>query len=195
MPGMENLRTRLSVVRLCVSISHLSGLGARMSDCFLCCSIKTWLRLVLFSIVLVKSLRRIWSGWSGIHFTLSPCVRSSAFLRESRGFTPAVVCMVAMGVLFIAPSMVLKPIFCTWSSLFVWVLAAVAHALAPYPSVDRTDPVYTVFRMRIFWSNTHYSIIYHNTLLVILQTHHYWVINSCGLSCKVEVVWDWHWLK
>ena len=28
------------------------------------------------------------------------------------------------------------------------VLADVAHALAPYSSADRTDSVYTVFRMR-----------------------------------------------
>ena len=30
----------------------------------------------------------------------------------------------------------------------MWVLAAVAQALAPYSSVGRTVPVYTVFRMR-----------------------------------------------
>ena len=30
----------------------------------------------------------------------------------------------------------------------MWVLADVAHALAPYSSVGRTVPVYTVFRMR-----------------------------------------------
>ena len=53
-----------------------------------------------------------------------------------------------MGVFFIAPSVVLRPMFCTWSSLFVWVLAAVAHALARYLSVGRTVPVYTVFSMR-----------------------------------------------
>ena len=61
------------------------------------------------------------------------------------GSTPAVLCMVAMGVLFIAPSMVLKPIFCTWSSLFVWVLAAVAHTPPQDSSVGRTVPVYTDF--------------------------------------------------
>ena len=64
------------------------------------------------------------------------------------GSTPAVFCMVDMGLLFIAPGVVLRPMFCTWSSLFVWVLAAVAHALAPYSSVGRTVPVFTVFRMR-----------------------------------------------
>ena len=81
-------------------------------------------------------------------FTFSPCVRSLAFLRESIGSTPAVFCMVAMGLLFIASSVVLRPMFGTWSSLFVWVLAAVAHVLALYSSVGRTVPVYTVFRMR-----------------------------------------------
>ena len=147
---MENLTSalRASGVRLCVSILHSSGLGARMTDCFLCCSFKTRFRLVLFSLFLVKSWRRLCSGWSGILFTFSPCVRSLASLRESRGSTPAVLCMVAMCVLFIAPSVVLRPMFCTWSSLFVWVLAAEAHALAPYSSVGRTLPVYTVFRMR-----------------------------------------------
>ena len=66
----------------------------------------------------------------------------------SRGSSPAVVCMVAMGVLFMAPSVDLRPMFCTWSSLFVWVLAAVAHALAPYSSIGRTVPVYPVVSMR-----------------------------------------------
>ena len=80
--------------------------------------------------------------------TFSPCVRSLAFLRESRSSTPAVFCMVAMGGLFIAPSMVVRPMFCTWSSLFVLVLADVAHVLAPYSSVARTVQVYTVFRIR-----------------------------------------------
>ena len=93
------------------------------------------------------SLTLLYLLW-GILFTFSPCVRSLTFLRESRGSTPAVFYMVAMGVLFIAPSVVLRPMFCTWSSLFVWVLAAVAHALAPYSSVGRTVPVYTVFRIR-----------------------------------------------
>ena len=83
------------------------------------------------------SLTLLYLLW-GILFTFSPCVRSLTFLRESRGSTPAVFYMVAMGVLFIAPSVVLRPMFCTWSSLFVWVLAAVAHALAPYSSVGRT---------------------------------------------------------
>ena len=92
---------RTNGVRLCVSISHYSGLGARMSECFLCCYFKTWLRLVLFSLILVKSWRRLCNGWSGIFFTFSPCVRSLSFLRESIGSTPAVFCMVAMGVLFI----------------------------------------------------------------------------------------------
>ena len=50
--------------------------------------------------------------------------------------------MVAMGVLFMAPSMDLRSMF--WSSLFVRVMAAVAHALALYS----TFPVYTVFRIR-----------------------------------------------
>ena len=119
-----------------------------MSDCFLCCSFKTWLRFVVFSLFLVSYWRRLCSVWSGVLFTFSPCVRSLAFLRESRGSTPAVFCMVAMGLLFIAPSVVLRPILCTCSSLFVWVLATVAQALAPYSSVGRTVPVYTVFRMR-----------------------------------------------
>ena len=150
MPGMENMTSalRTSGVRLCVNISHSSGLGARISDCFLCCSFKTWLKLVLFSLFFVKSWRCLCSGWSGILFNFYPCVRSSAFPRESRGSTPAVFCMVAMGVLFISPSMVLRPMFCTWSSLFVWVLAAVAHALAPYSSIGRTVPVYPVVSMR-----------------------------------------------
>ena len=59
------------------------------------------------------------------------------------GSTPAVFCMVDMGLLFIAPGVVLRPMFCTWSSLFLWVLAAVAHALAPYSSVGHIVPVYT----------------------------------------------------
>jgi len=116
MPGMESLTSalRTSGVRLCVSISHSSGLGASMSNYFLCCSFKTWLRPVLFSLFLVKSWRRLCSGWSVILFTFSPCVRSLAFLRESRGSTAAVTCMLAMGVLFIVPSVVLRPIFCTF---------------------------------------------------------------------------------
>ena len=80
MPGMENLTSalRTSGVRLCVSISHSSGLGARMSDCFLCCSFKTWLRPILFSLFLVKSWRRLCSGWSGIFFHLfSVCEKLS----------------------------------------------------------------------------------------------------------------------
>ena len=119
-----------------------------MSDCFLCCSLKTWLRLVLFSLFLVKSWRRLCSGLFDILFTFYLYVRSLAFLRDSRDSTPAVFCMVAIDVLFIAPSVVLRPVFCTWSSLFVWVLAAIAHARAPHSSVGRTVPVYTVFRMR-----------------------------------------------
>ena len=74
-----------------------------MSDCFLCCSFKAWLRLILFSLFLVKSWRRLCSGWYGILFTFSPYVSSLAFLRESKGSTAAVFCMVAMGLLFIAP--------------------------------------------------------------------------------------------
>ena len=93
------------------------------------------------------SLTLLYLLW-GILFTFSPCVRSLTFLRESRGSTPAVFYMVAMGVLFIAPGVVLRPMFCTWSSLFVWVLAAVAQALAVYSSVGRTVQVYTVFRIR-----------------------------------------------
>ena len=88
-------------------------------------------------------------GLAGILFSFSPCVRSLAFLRESRSSTSAVFCMVDMGLLFIAPGVVLRPMFCTWSSLFVWVLAAVAQALAVYSSVGRTVQVYTVFRMRV----------------------------------------------
>ena len=53
--------------------------------------------------------------------------------------------MVAMGVLFIAQSMDLRPMICTlFSVLFVWVLTAVVHTLAPYSSVGVTVPVYTV---------------------------------------------------
>ena len=43
-----------------------------------------------------------------------------------------------------APRIVLRPIFWTRSSLLVCVLAAVAHALAPYSNVGLTAPVYTV---------------------------------------------------
>ena len=41
------------------------------SDCYLYCSFKTWLRVVLFNLFLVKSWRRLCSGWSGILFTFS----------------------------------------------------------------------------------------------------------------------------
>ena len=88
-----------------------------MSDCFLCCSFKTWLRLVLFSLFLVKSWRRLYSGWSIILLTFSPCVRSLVFIRESRCSTPALFCIIAMSELYVAPRMVLRPMFCTWSSL------------------------------------------------------------------------------
>ena len=43
-----------------------------------------------------------------------------------------------------APRIVLRPIFWTRSSLLVCVLAASAHALAPYSNVGLTAPVYTV---------------------------------------------------
>ena len=43
-----------------------------------------------------------------------------------------------------APRIVLRPIFWTLSSLSVCVLAAVAHALAPYSNVGLTAPVCTV---------------------------------------------------
>ena len=43
-----------------------------------------------------------------------------------------------------APRIVLRPIFWTRSSLLVCVLAAAAHALAPYSNVGLTAPVYTV---------------------------------------------------
>ena len=43
-----------------------------------------------------------------------------------------------------APRIVLRPIFWTRSNLLVCVLAAVAHALAPYSNVGLTAPVYTV---------------------------------------------------
>ena len=43
-----------------------------------------------------------------------------------------------------APRIVFRPIFWTRSSLLECVLAAVAHALAPYSNVDLTVPVYTV---------------------------------------------------
>ena len=43
-----------------------------------------------------------------------------------------------------APRIVLRPIFWTRSILLVCVLAAVAHALAPYSNVGLTSPVYTV---------------------------------------------------
>ena len=43
-----------------------------------------------------------------------------------------------------APRIVLRHIFWTQSSLLVCVLAAGAHALAPYSNVGLTAPVYTV---------------------------------------------------
>ena len=56
------------------------------------------------------------------------------------GFSP----IIAMEVLFMAPRIVLRPIFWTRSSLLVCIFAAVAHALAPYYNVGLTAHVYTV---------------------------------------------------
>ena len=48
-----------------------------------------------------------------------------------------------------APRIVLRPIFWTRSSLLVCVLAAVAHALAPYSNVGLIAPVYSLDYVRI----------------------------------------------
>jgi len=87
-----------------------------------------------------------WMVWHSFHL-FSMCEKLSVPSRV-KDFTPAGFCIVAIDALFIAPSVVLGPMLCTWSSLFVWVLAPVGQALAPYPSVGRTVPVHTVFRMR-----------------------------------------------
>ena len=52
--------------------------------------------------------------------------------------------IIAIGVLFMAPRSLLRPIFRTRSSLLACVLAAIAPALAPYSNVGLTAPVYTV---------------------------------------------------
>ena len=82
MTGMENLSSALtSGVRLFVSISHSSGIGARISDCFLCCSFKTWLRLVLFNLVLVLAKK---IGVSACGSILSPSLTLTCYFVVER---------------------------------------------------------------------------------------------------------------
>ena len=122
------------------------GIKASMSVSFLCYSFKTWLRLVLFSLFLVKSCSRLCNGWSGIFFTFSPCVRSLAFLRESIGSTPAVFCMVAMGVLFIV---------CIVYYKIVVQFVATINILTQHLNLNVYVPIqpfksYTVFEINFF---------------------------------------------
>ena len=84
-----------------------------------------------------------WMVWQPLHFVSMGekiCLSSALKRLKSSCF----VSIIAMGVLFMAPRIVLRPIFWTRSSLLVCVLAAVAHALAPYSNVGLITPVYTV---------------------------------------------------
>ena len=86
-------------------------------------------------------------GWSGTLFIFSAWTRSLACLLPLSSSTPVVFSISAMGVVFMAPRIVLKPMFWTLSSLLMCVLAAVAQALAPYSGDGRTAPMWTVFRI------------------------------------------------
>ena len=127
-----------------------------MSTCSFCCSFINWFRLFLFNLFfffffffLVGSLSSWWRGWSGILFIFSARMRSLACLLPSSGSTPAVfsISAMTMRVVFMAPRMILKPMFWTVSSLMACVLAAVAQVLAPYSRDGQTASMKTVFRI------------------------------------------------
>ena len=153
MPGMVVLISACRVSGgqlLGFSFSHKCASVVRMSACSFCCSFTRWFRLFLFNFCLfvflfcfffVGSFELLVQGvvWHPLH--LSAWIRSLACLLSSSGSTPAVYSISAKGVVFMAPRIVLKPIFWTLSSLLVCVLAAIAQALAPYSRDSRTVPM------------------------------------------------------
>ena len=82
MPGMDNLTSDLGIsgVRLCLSISHSSDLGARMSDCFLCCSFNTWWRLGQPILGHILEAFVQWIVWYSVHL-FSLCEKFSVHSR------------------------------------------------------------------------------------------------------------------
>ena len=93
------------------SFSHRCASVVRMSACSFCCSFTRWFRLFLFSLFFVRSLSFWCRGWSGILFIFSAWMRSLACLLLPSGSTPAAFSISAMGVVFVAPRIVLKPMF------------------------------------------------------------------------------------
>ena len=106
-----------------------------------------WFILFLFNLFFVGSFSFWCRGWSGILFIFSAWMRSLACLLPSSGSTPAVFSISTMGEVFMAPRIVLKPIFWTLSILLVCVLVAVAQVPDPYSRDGRTAPMQTVFRI------------------------------------------------
>ena len=123
------------------SFSHRCASVVRMSACSFCCSFVRWFKLLLFSLFFVGYLSFWCRGYSGTLFVFSAWMGSLAYFLLSSASAPEVFSISAVGVVFVAPKIVLKPMFWTLSSLLVCVSVAVAQALAPYSRDGRTAPM------------------------------------------------------
>ena len=115
--------------------------GSRISSCVLLRSLVKWLRLCLFSLVLVGAASFLWSEWPGSLLIFSVWVRTLNVLRSSRGSRSALFSISLMGVVFMTPTMALHATFWTLSSLLLLAFEAVAHEVVTYSIMGRTAPV------------------------------------------------------
>jgi hypothetical protein len=80
----------------------------------------------------------VWSGWDGSLRAFSECTSTLHCLLDSSGLRLAVFSISATGVFFIAPRMMRRPEFWTFSSLLLVVLEAVVHDVEAYSAIGLT---------------------------------------------------------
>ena len=83
----------------------------------------------------------LWSGWMVSLFSFSPWMAALYSRLRSKGWRSAVVSICWIGVLLIAPKIILGPMFYTLSSLLLLVFEAVSQVVDAYSLTGLTPPV------------------------------------------------------
>ena len=106
-----------------------------LSRILLCCR-----KLDLFSLPLVGWFMRSCIGWSWSLLNFAACVSTLISCLSSRGCRPVTVSIADMGVLRMAPVIILMAWCCTLDSLLEFDFAAVELAAIPYSRTGRILP-------------------------------------------------------
>ena len=105
------------------------------SRVLLCCR-----KLDLFILPFVGWFMRSFTGWSWSLLNFAACVSILIYCLSSRGWRPVTVSIADMGVLRMAPVIILMAWCCTLDSLLEFDFAAVELAAIPYSRTGRILP-------------------------------------------------------